>query len=294
MQLWRGFLVCIIVILLLKNKKIGIKCVEIFDNYNCMFVSKAIFLHTIKAAKRDMLFIGNMIGVLIVTLFSTLMGSVALAERANAKAIYIASSSRIVIVAGLMIFVCFHIKRMFENREIEMLLSRAISRTTIVTSLFAGFVVLAVQPIAIAAVILTLSATSKLGIFLWAVSLLLETVTALAFTMFFALLIESPVFSLMLSISNYIIARVIGSFSAYISITSSAREWYIFTSLSEMAVKLLSIFFPRLDFCAKSGWLVYGMDSAAYGMFAMGAVQCIIFISLLLSATIFDFKRKNF
>ena len=42
---------CIIVILLLKNKKIGIKCVEIFDNYNCMFVSKAIFYILLRQLK---------------------------------------------------------------------------------------------------------------------------------------------------------------------------------------------------------------------------------------------------
>ena len=58
------------------------------------------------------------------------------------------------------------------------------------------------------------------------------------------------------------------------------------------SLKIISIFMPRLDFFAKSDWLIYGVKSPVdiHLFFA----QALVFIPLLILATIADFRRKQF
>jgi hypothetical protein len=49
---------------------------------------------------------------------------------------------------------------------------------------------------------------------------------------------------------------------------------------------------PRLDFFAKTEWLVYGItDSAEIVQYML---QALVFIILLLAVAIYDFQRKEF
>lgn len=54
----------------------------------------------------------------------------------------------------------------------------------------------------------------------------------------------------------------------------------------------LAIFVPRLDFFAKTEWLVYGMENSHELRLLL--LQAAIFIPLLLVAAIIDFRKKQF
>ncbi len=249
-----------------------------------------VILHTILAAKRDMLFRGNLIAILIATGFGFFMGSNALAEASEMKVVYSAYLARLIVMLCMMIFVCFHIKRLFENREVEMMITKPISRAKIIIGFFAGFCILLI-PIVLLVAVLLFSISNNFGLFLWCISFLFEAITVVSFTLFFALFIESPVFSLLLSISVYVMSRIIGSFIAYIHIGARINEWFIFQSFVEIGIKIISVFMPRLDFCAKSAWLLGNID---YTMFFYGIAQCVVYSALLLVSSIFEFNRKNF
>lgn len=251
---------------------------------------KAIILHTIRAAKRDMLFRGSIIAIILATAFGFFMGSNALSETNEMKIVYSASMARMIVIFCIMIFVCFHIKRMFENREIEMMITKPVSRAKIVIGFFIGFCAL-LLPISFVVLMALFKLSNKLGLAMWMVSFILETVAVVSLSMFFALLIESPVFSLMMSACVYLLSRIIGSFIAYISIADSARGWNSLAGVSELLIKITSTVLPRFDFCAKTAWLIGNID---YKVFAMGAAQCIIYSALLIFANIFDFERKSF
>ena len=182
------------------------------------------------------------------------------------------------------------IKRLFENREVEMMITKPISRAKIIIGFFAGFCILLI-PIVLLVAVLLFSISNNFGLFLWCISFLFEAITVVSFTLFFALFIESPVFSLLLSISVYVMSRIIGSFIAYIHIGARINEWFVFQSFVEIGIKVISVFMPRLDFCAKSSWLLGNID---YTMFFYGIAQCVVYSALLLISSIFEFNRKNF
>ncbi len=251
---------------------------------------KGVILHTILAAKRDMLFRGSIIAILIATGFGFFMGSNALAENTQMKIVYSAYLARAVVMLCIMIFICFHLKRLFENREIETMITKPISRVKIVIGFFIGFCLLLI-PIILLIVVLLASFANPTGLAIWCISFLFESIVVVSFTMFFALFIESPVFSLLLSMSVYVLGRIIGSFVFYISILHRAKEWFVFQSLTEVLIKIFSVFMPRLDFCAKTGWLIGEID---YHIFFLGLIQTSVYTLLLLAACAFDFNRRNF
>jgi ABC-type transport system involved in multi-copper enzyme maturation permease subunit len=251
----------------------------------------AIVLHTLRAARRDMLFIGTVLALVVTSAVAFFMGSTALVEQLEMKVVYTSTISRIVTLVGMMIFICFHLKCMFDNREIDMIVSRPISRPQVVGGLFLGFTALSV-PIIMLLVVILLPFANKLGLLFWALSVLLESWVVVSFSMFFALLIRGTVFSLLMSIMTYTIARVIGSFIAYISITRNIKELHVFQSLAEFSIKVLSVVLPRLDLCGKSSWLIYGVQSDMRTLI-YGMLQSLIFTLLILSATIYDFCKKD-
>lgn len=251
----------------------------------------AIVLHTLRAARRDRLFLGAMMSLIVTSAIAFFMGSTALVEQLEMKVVYTSTIGRIVTIIGMMIFICFHLKSMFDNREIDMIVSRPISRPQVVRGLFLGFVLLSL-PMTLVLVMVLLPFAQKVGLFFWAMSVLLECWVVVAFSMFFALLIRGTVFSLLMSIMTYTIARVIGSFIAYISFAHNIKEIHVFQSLAEFLIKLLSILLPRLDLCGKSSWLIYGVQSDAR-MLLYGMAQSLIFTFLILLATIYDFRKKD-
>jgi hypothetical protein len=54
----------------------------------------------------------------------------------------------------------------------------------------------------------------------------------------------------------------------------------------------ISTIVPRLDFFAKSKWLIYGAHS--YEEATLFLIQAAVFIPILMAASIIDFKRKQF
>jgi len=251
----------------------------------------AIVIHTLKAAHRDMLFLGNIVAIVIATLVAFFMGSTALTEQSEMKIVYTATMSRVITVSGMIIFVCFHVRRMFENREVEMIISRPVSRNMVIIAMFTGFSIL-VLPMILVTIAILFPLANKIGLIYWGISLMLECWTMIAFTMFFSLLIEGSIFSLMMSLLTYFMSRAIGSFVAYISLTNRLKELYIFQSLSEAMIKVVSIMIPRLDFCAKSSWLIYGLVDSS--MFYFSVIQTLIISSVIVLATMHDFKKKDF
>lgn len=55
---------------------------------------------------------------------------------------------------------------------------------------------------------------------------------------------------------------------------------------------VISSIIPRLDFFAKTEWLVYGVGET--GEIIRFMLQAAAFIALLLAIAIYDFKRKEF
>jgi ABC-type transport system involved in multi-copper enzyme maturation permease subunit len=233
-----------------------------------------------------------MIGVIACTLIAHMLGATALIETQEMTLSYSTASARVVIVTGLIIFVCFHVRSAFDTKEIDVFLSRPITRATLVFSYWLGFATVALLlVIPVVALIAAQGILSRGGFTAWSLSLLVECWLMVALALFASFTLKSAVTSVMASMGFYVLARMMGFF---IATTQSAflfdKQWV--NLLLTWSLKGVSVIMPRLDFFAKSGWLIYGVKDA--GDVQWFLLQALIYIPLLVIATIIDFRRKQF
>lgn len=241
-------------------------------------------------ALRDWLFIGLFLGILVATAISATLGSTAFIEEKEMTLSFASSSSRLIMMAGLIVFVCFHIRSSFDTKEIDVILSRPISRSNLVISYWLGFsfvgLLLAIPVVAIIAFIGALNLNGFIG---WSLSLILEMGIVVALSLFSAFTMRSAVTAVLGTMGFYVLSRMMA--------------FFVFTSNSGMfndvkfiplkwALQAISVLLPRLDFFAKSDWLVYGFVSQRDWLLCV--FQAAIFIPILLKAAMIDFNRRQF
>src|ERR1700727_2608903 len=79
-------------------------------------------------ALRDWLFWAMLVGIIAASLIAHMLGATA-QDNAQAMTItYSSDAARAMIVTGLIIFACFHLHNAFDSREIDVFLSRPITR----------------------------------------------------------------------------------------------------------------------------------------------------------------------
>lgn len=241
-------------------------------------------------ALRDRLFAGLIAGVILATLISATLGSTAFLEEREMSLAYAGASSRLILVVGLIIFCCFHLRNAFDTREIDVMLSRPISRPKLALAYWLGFAVICILLVAPTTVVMALvGPLDRTGFVWWVLSLLLETWCVAAMALFAALALKSAVTSVMACLGFYVLSRMMAFF--VMTADSFGRSELLVIS-ARYALKAVSFVIPRLDFFGKTEWLIYGIASAQ--AFQLFLLQSALFIPLLLLAAVVDFKRKQF
>lgn len=241
-------------------------------------------------ALRDWLFLGLLASILLATAISATLGSTAFLEEQEMTITFASGASRVILMVGLIVFVCFHIQSAFDTKEIDVILSRPISRSNLVIAYWLGFAFvgfLLILPVI--AIIAAIGVGSWSGFAGWSISLLCETFMVVALALFSAFTLRSAVTSVIACMGFYALSRmmaffVITSQSGLIGDAKLAWLKYVLIAISSMV--------PRLDFFAKSQWLVYGFDSSRDWVVFL--VQTGVFVPLLLLASIADFRKKQF
>ncbi len=244
-------------------------------------------------AIRDWLFVGLFVAVFLAFGISLFLGGTAMVEQSQMATSYIGGSTRVILLIGLIVFVCFHVRRAFENREIEVILSRPISRTAFVVAYWLGFAVVAmllILPLLVCMGIF-LPEISLAGLIYWGVSLILESFIVVAFALFAALVMRSAVSSVLFCFGFYFIGRMMGFF-LYVLDSPGGLRGMDFGTWVGQGLKFVSAVLPRLDLYAQSKWLVSGIgNDTSYQLFV---TQTVIYVPLLLAAALWDFKHKQF
>jgi len=243
-------------------------------------------------ALRDKLFIGLIAGVLIAAFISSMLGGTAFLEEHEMALSYAGASARLMLIVGLITFCCFHVKSALDTREIDVMLSRPISRPKLVIAYWLGFAAVSLLLVApTALVVCAIGPQSYTGFAAWATSLLLETWFVVAMALFASLALKSAVSSVMACLGFYVLSRMMAFFTMDAdSLYNTANSPLIM--VSKYALKAISAILPRLDFFAKTEWLVYGVSSA--GQWRLFLLQTLIYVPLLLAAAVIDFNRKEF
>lgn len=242
-------------------------------------------------ALRDWLFTGLLLGILFATAISATLGSTAFLEEREMTITFAAGASRIILMVGLIVFVCFHIRNAFDTKEIDVILSRPISRSNLVIAYWLGFAFVAfLLTVPVVAIIGMIGVTNWQGFIGWSFSLLLETFMVVALALFSAFTLRSAVTSVIACMGFYVLSRMMAFF--VVTSQSGMVGTEIKFVLMRYVLKLISTVVPRLDFFAKSQWLVYGFNSSQdWIIFVM---QAAVFVPLLVLASIADFRRKQF
>lgn len=242
-------------------------------------------------ALRDWLFIGLFAGIIFAVAISATLGGTAFIEQKEMTLTFAAGSSRLILVVGMIVFVCFHIRSAFDTKEIDVIMSRPISRSNLVIAYWLGFAfvatLLTLPVVALIGMIGVINVSGYLG---WAASLLFETFLVVALALFSAFTLRSAVASVLATMGFYVLSRMMAFF--IVTTKSGLVESDFKYDLLKHVLVGISSMVPRLDLFAKSEWLIYGFNTTQD--WVVFCAQVVIFVPLLVLASIADFKRKQF
>ena len=254
---------------------------------------KTLFKFILLTGLRDKLYLSLLIILAGIFGLSNLIGFSALSEESQMQLVYFAFLSRVVIVCGMILFICFYINKEFENKEIDFILSKPISRNAFILSYWTGFNIISlilIVPVILLAIFF--NNPNMVGLLWWSISVILELMLVSTFAIVASLVLRSAVVSVLATVSFYFISRMMGFFVYSISIPKDVNAVKDWSGFSEALLKFISTVFPRLDLFGKTEWLVYGVENNMDIWIVL--IQSLIYILLMLFIAFYDFRRKQF
>lgn len=251
---------------------------------------RPLYRYILMAAFRDR-FLYALAGIIVlISSLSVFFGSSALTEQDQFLRSFAAFGFRLFGVAGLVLFIINYIRRAFEGRDIEYLLSRPMGRVQFVLTHVAAFSTLAAFSAFLFGAIIMLMEIGRLGPpdFLWWASLAVEFIIMANVAMFFALVMRSATACMMVVFAFYMLARLMGEILGILHQTADSG---MMGGLAK-AMEVISFFIPRLDLMAQSKWLLYGVQPEISLPFVIG--QGVIFCVMVVCAAVFDMRRRQF
>ncbi len=250
----------------------------------------SIVKYVLFAAMRDKLILSLVVSSLLVVSMSFFLGSSAIVEQDQFALVYMVSTLRLLLVFGLVLFVIFFLRRSFDNKDIEYLLSRPVGRKSFIASYVFAFILLSLFFSLLAAIIIACVGHSYLGsgYALWCYSLCMELIIMSVAALFFGMVLSSPMSATLTTFAFYMLARLIGE------LLGIASDIYVGTSFEIMAnsIKVISNFVPRFDLLTQSSWLLYGSEGVVG--YALVTIQGITFTIILSCAAMIDLIRRQF
>lgn len=248
------------------------------------------------AAIRDKLLWGIAAMSILAVCLSIFSGSAAIVEQNQFVLAYMAGGLRIIALFGLTLFTVFYIRRSFDSRDVEFLLTRPISKLSFVFSHVAALSILTTFAGILISLIISVLAY-RYGVdssfYLWCFGVAFELMIVVNVAFFFSMVLSSPVTAGMATFGFYILARLMGQLLSILhhSPDPVTLQQYVTNGLGYVAA-LLSVVFPRLDLMAQTSWLIYGGGQFSDWIFVMA--QGLAFLSLISVATWIDLRRRQF
>lgn len=249
-----------------------------------------LFRYILMAAMRDRLFL-SLVGILVIVIsLSVFFGSSVLTEQDQFARSFAAFGFRLFGVICLVLFTVTYIRRCFENRDIDYLLSRPVGRIRFILTHAAAFSALALMAaLLLGGVTMALEAGNlHEGVWLWWISIAAEFIIMANVAMFFAFVMGSPTACLLIVFAFYLLSRLMGEI---LGILAKGGGEGIFGLLSKI-MEMISIFIPRLDLMGQTKWILYGVPPEISLPFILG--QCGVFVALVIGATCLDMHRRQF
>ena len=252
--------------------------------------ARTLVFYIMATALRDRLFLAFLVMTALAAGVGMFLGGAAIVEKRELSIVYVATATRLIMVVGLVLFVCFYLRRSFESREVELMLSRPISRTAFVLAHVISFILLALVAAVIAMFVVGAVAQPETAALLrWSLSLWLECCIMVLTALFFSLALPSAVANVLACFGFYVLSRMIGLLTGIAQSTTADSPVLHFAG---QVMEAISIVIPRLDLFGQTSWLIYGVGGEI-GL-SIIALQALVYAPLIVAAAIFDMKRWQF
>lgn len=272
-------------------------------------ISRPLVTFVLTAALRDKLLMTLLLMIAAGAGVAVFLGAATITEKASFALVFGASGLRFLGVIGIVLFCCFYMRRCFETKEVEFLLSRPISRLTFLWSHAAAFILLAALVAALVSLaVFFLGRPQPDGFALWSLSIAIECGVMAVVSLFFSMVLSSAAASALAALGLYVLARLAGML---LGIAQQPPDNMVFAVLNNV-MEVISVLVPRLDLMGQTSWLVYGVagsggigytgNAGVYahrlmeylGIGGFLTAQGVLSIALFLAAAAFDFLRREF
>ena len=249
-----------------------------------------LFRYILTAAGRDRFFL-TIGGILVIVIcLAIFFGASVITEQDQFARSFASFGVRLAGVVMLVLFVVSHVRRSFESRDVDYLLSRPIGRIRFILTHALAFSALAlIAALLLGGTIAGVEArTMHAGVWLWWAGVAAEFVIMANVAMFFSFVITSHAACMSIIFAFYLLARLIGQI---LGILHRPSPGPVIDFLGK-AMEMISIFIPRLDLLGQSKLLLYGGSSEISFAFVLG--QGAVFVCLMIAATLLDMHRRQF
>ena len=253
----------------------------------------ATFRYVLITAVRDRMIIALILALIVAVSGCMIVAGSALAEQNAFGVSFSSEACRLIVSLGVITFVCFHIRRMYETREIEAILARPISRASFVLAYFVAYAAIAALLALVASGIIGMAfAVTLRGLVDWGISLALESMIVVALSLFAAMALESATAAVIAALGFYVLARMASSLRFIVETHSATFESTAVNQVLRWIVEVIVLVLPRIDLFGQSRWLVYG-PGGDWGVATL-SLQVVIFVPLILAATTRDLYVRRF
>ncbi|MBE0627203.1 MAG: ABC transporter permease [Burkholderiales bacterium] len=221
--------------------------------------------------------------------FTQFLQQVAITESSQIQAALLAAVLRVGAVFMLASFVVTSMVREFNDKVMELILSRPLRRGSYFFGKLAGYAAVALALALIASLPLALFAPAA-RVALWGLSLACELLLVTAFSLFCVFSLTQVISALSAVAGFYLLSRSIGALQ--IMAANPLGEPSLGQQLVNFVVDAIAFLLPGLDRMTQTGWLIYDAPTQAEILGVL--TQTAVYALLLSGAALFDLQRKNF
>lgn len=222
--------------------------------------------------------------------FTQFLQQVAITESNQIQTALLAALLRVGAVFMLAGFVVTSMVREFNDKVMELVLSRPLRRSSYFLGKFAGYAAVALALALIASLPLALFAPVP-RLALWGLSLACELVLVTAFALFCVLTLTQVMSALAAVSGFYLLSRSISALQIMAD-NPLSDSVSLGQKVVNFVIDAIAFLLPSLDRMTQTGWLIYGAPTAAE--MAQLLAQTAAYALLLCGAALFDLQRKNF
>lgn len=243
----------------------------------------------LEAARNRLLYLIALI-LAIALGFTLFLKQIAITESHDIQLAFLAALFRFAAVFIIAAFVIVSQIREANDKVLELLLTRNLSRADYLFGKLLGYVGVALALAILFTLPLFLFAVPT-RILLWGTSLFLELAIVASLSLFCVLTLNQIVGSLAAVVGCYALARSMAALQL-IGASRSAEENGALDRIANVVLDGIACFLPRLDLFTQTAWLLGRNLDESNVPWLM--VQAAIYVALLSIAALFDLKRKNF